>query len=82
MAKGKHYYMIAMWHPQRGSTEENPAYAHGTGCYILNFPLENVRTDLWYTSIKRAQRVADKNITFNTRCKVIEVPAGALTKMM
>lgn len=78
MAKGKHYYMIAMWHPQRGSTEENPAYAHGTGNLIWEYPLRNVRADYCYTSEKRAQRVADKWTTFYTRCKVIEVSKDVL----
>ena len=72
--KERKHYMIASWHPHRGSTKENPAYASGSGCYDIYFPLVNVNLDWCYTSVKQAWRKVNK--WFNppyTYCWVIEI---------
>lgn len=61
MKKERKYYLVAVWHPHRGSTKENPAYALCTINRYPVFPLKDIDLDVCYTSDKRAQRVADKH---------------------
>lgn len=74
----KKYFLISVWHPHKGSTEESPAYALGPYNYIADYPLEEIRPYYCYSSEKKAQRYADKLTTLYTHCKVIEIPYAAL----
>ena len=65
-------YLIKEWHPHRGQTEGNPS-CYFCGGYIVT-ALENIREDMCYKSLKRAERVAMKYNTIYTRAEVIEVP--------
>lgn len=76
--KSKHYYLIVQWFPHRKQTKENPACIFGKFNYFVEYPLENINPEKCYTSLKQAERYAEKNMTLYSRCEVIEVPQSAL----
>ena len=72
-------YLVKQWTPHRGFTRENPS-CYFYGSYIYHHPLTAVRSDMCYTNLKVAQRVAEKNCGLYSHTEVIEVPEELIVK--